>query len=96
MILIYLAINTKEEGYVKIGRTVNMQKRLTGYNSASPSKAIEIIWSKEVPKKDLLVAERALRYLVGRKAVKDRNMCKKREWFKIPQKTAIEAVSLLF
>jgi len=94
--LIYLAVNMKEVGYVKIGRTTDMTGRLACYNIASPTKSVEIIWSKEVPKEDLKLAERTLRHLVGRHAVIEQEVNKKREWFQVPQKTAIEAASLLF
>lgn len=46
---IYIIVHPKFEGWIKLGRTVDLKKRLDGYQTGCPFRDYKIVYSKFIP-----------------------------------------------
>jgi hypothetical protein len=73
---LYIIINKNFPGWVKVGTTRNLKKRLSTYQTASPYRDYEIIYSIEHP--EYRVAESKIRETMVHFAKSIRN-----EWYEV-------------
>lgn len=82
---LYIVVNSVFPKHIKIGYTVNVSKRLTGYNSDQPYPTTRMLLVTKEFSDAILVEKKVLEYLY--KTIQPTTL--KKEWFEIKHKDVL-------
>ena len=85
---VYAIINSAWPEWVKIGKALDAEDRLNGYQTSSPMRDYRLVYS--VYSKDRNVAERKAHLVAAKRTNHPWNKVENGEWFKLTHEQAIE------